>query len=183
MEKWQFEGVQTRLKHAGFPQESSLGRNFFNRLTTRRSSVNQTKPLDSAPYAKEQTEPPADTTPDLDERAMTTRLRRHPFSLSAWRAGLFPVPLLRLPPRLLTIAFTGQGLLDAEFLAWLQIEGVAFDFTNDVLRNNLPLETAERVLNRLAILEPHLSQMAPPSSANSPGAIRGPLPASESFLP
>jgi hypothetical protein len=79
----------------------------------------------------------------------------------------------------LTIAFTGQRLLNAEFLARLQVEGVPFNFPDDVLLNNLSLEAAERVLNRLAVLEPHLSQLPPPSRANSSGAIMGPLPASE----
>src|SRR5450759_1450133 len=60
--------------------------------------------------------------------------------------------LLRLPASLLTIAFTGQGLLDAELLAWLQIKGVPFDFRDDVLLHNLSLEAAERVLHRLAVL-------------------------------
>jgi hypothetical protein len=70
--------------------------------------------------------------------------------------------LLNLPPGLLTIAFAGQCLLDSEFLAWLQIKGVLFDFADDVLLDNLPLEAAECILNRLAFLEPYLSQMAPP---------------------
>src|ERR1035437_2797482 len=59
-----------------------------------------------------------------------------------------------------------------------QIEGVPFDFPDDVLLNNLPLEAAERILNRLAILESHLSQTAPPSRDSS-GVIIRPLPASE----
>src|ERR1035437_5164426 len=72
--------------------------------------------------------------------------------------------LLRLPASLLPITFTGQGLLDPEFLARLQIEGVPFDFADDVLLNNLPLEPTERVLHRLAVLKHYLSQAAPPSA-------------------
>src|ERR1035441_1352809 len=90
----------------------------------------------------------------------------------------FYLPLLRLSACLLAVAFTGQCLLDAQFLLWLQIEGVPFDFPDDVLLNNLPLEAAERILNRLAILESHLSQTAPPSRDSS-GVIIRPLPASE----
>jgi hypothetical protein len=60
-----------------------------------------------------------------------------------------------------------------------QIEGVPFDFPDDVLLNNLPLEAAERILNRLAILESHLSQTAPPSRPDSSGAVMEPLPGSE----
>jgi hypothetical protein len=70
--------------------------------------------------------------------------------------------LLRLPASIFAIAFTGQRLINAEFLAGLQVKGVPFDFADDVLLNNLPLEAAESVLNRLAVLEPYLSQMAPP---------------------
>src|ERR1035441_9633478 len=36
-------------------------------------------------------------------------------------------PLFRLPASLLPIAFTGQGLLDAEFLARLQVKKVPLD--------------------------------------------------------
>src|ERR1035437_6537312 len=87
--------------------------------------------------------------------------------------------LLRLPASLLPITFTGQGLLDPEFLARLQIEGVPFDLADDVLLNNLPLEPTERVLHRLAVLKRYVSQLPPPSRPNSSGGIIRPLPASE----
>src|ERR1035437_5570901 len=96
-----------------------------------------------------------------------------------WRPSPAPLPLLRLPASLFPIAFTGQCLFDAEFLAWLQVKGVPFDFPDDVLLYNLPLETAECVLHRLAFLEPHLSQMAPLSRPDSSGAVMEPLPGSE----
>ena len=92
------------------------------------------------------------------------------------RAG---VSLLRLPASLLTIALTGQRLLDAEFLAWLQVEGVPLDLTDDVLLNDLPLEAAERVLNSLAFLEPYVSQTAPPPRSSSCVVIIRPLRSSE----
>src|ERR1017187_10000920 len=98
-----------------------------------------------------------------------------PLFPAVWRPDPFSFPLLRLPPRLLPVAFTGQCLLDTEFLARLQVEGVPFDFTDDVLLNDLSLEAAKRVLNRLAILEPHLSQTAPPSRANCSDSIKRPL--------
>src|ERR1035441_4255799 len=75
--------------------------------------------------------------------------------------GATGLPLLRLPASLLTIAFTGQCLLDTELLAWLQIERVPFDLSDDVLLQNLFLEAAERVLHRLAVLEHYLSQLSP----------------------
>src|ERR1035441_612782 len=89
------------------------------------------------------------------------------------------ISLLRLPTRLLAVALKGQRLFDAEFLAGLQVEGVPFDFPNDVLRNDLPLEAAERVLNSLAFLEPYVSQTAPPPRSSSCVVIIRPLRSSE----
>ena len=88
-------------------------------------------------------------------------------------SGTRSLALLGLPPSLLPIAFTGQSLFDAEFLARLQVEGMPFDFADDILRHNLSLEPAERVLNRLAVLEPYLSQAAPPSRPDSSRASFG----------
>src|SRR5215471_8577400 len=79
------------------------------------------------------------------------------------RQDPFSVALLSLPASLLPIAFTGQRLLDAEFLTRLQIKGVSFYFPDDVFLQNLPLEAAERVLQRFAFLELYLSQTAPPT--------------------
>jgi hypothetical protein len=52
-------------------------------------------------------------------------------------------------------------LLDPEFLPWLQVKGVSLDPLDDVLRQHLSLEAAERILKRLAFLELYLSQAAP----------------------
>jgi len=108
--------------------------------------------------------------------------RRRNYPADSWSAGNggrpFSLPLPRLPASLLPIAFPGHRLLDAEFLAWLQVEGEPFDLADDILLHNLSLEAAERVLHRLAILESHLSQTAPPSRDSS-GVIIRPLPASE----
>lgn len=87
------------------------------------------------------------------------------------RAGaqrLAPLNLLGLPASLLTIAFTGQRLLNAQFLARLQVKGMSLDFPDYVLLQDLPLEALERVLKRLAFLEPYLSQSAPPTSTRIP---------------
>ena len=46
----------------------------------------------------------------------------------------------------------GQGLLHPAFLAWLQIVGVTLHFLNDVFGLNLALETAQGVLQGLALL-------------------------------
>ena len=76
--------------------------------------------------------------------------------------------LLRLPASLLAVAFTGQCLLDAEFLARLQVKGVPLDFPDDVLLQNFLLEAAERVLYRFAVLQRYLGQRAPLSRPDSP---------------
>jgi hypothetical protein len=80
---------------------------------------------------------------------------------------------------LFTIAFAGQRLFDAESLARLQIEGVPFDFADDILLHDLSLEAAERVLDRLAFLEPDFSQMAPQSCTGFSGVVIRPLAAPE----
>ena len=72
-------------------------------------------------------------------------------------------PLLNLPAILLSIAFTGQRLFDAEFLARLQVKSVPLDFPDDVLLQHFPLEAAERIFQRLAFLEPYLGQMVSPT--------------------
>ena len=56
---------------------------------------------------------------DLLQRAVTTTGLHRQAPLPC---GERVLRLLRLPASLLTIAFTGQGLFYAEFLAWLQIE-------------------------------------------------------------
>src|SRR5690348_13072336 len=73
------------------------------------------------------------------------------------------VPLLSFTASLLPIAFTGQRRLHAALLSWLQIKGVSFDLLDDVFSHYLPLEAAERVLQRLAFLQPYLSQLPPPT--------------------
>jgi hypothetical protein len=40
---------------------------------------------------------------------------------------------------------------------------VSFDLPDDVLLQDFPLKAAERVFQRLAFLEPYLSQLAPPA--------------------
>jgi hypothetical protein len=74
-----------------------------------------------------------------------------------------PLNLLSLPAGLLAIAFTSQRLLNAQFLARLQIKGMSLDFPDYVLLQDLPFEALKRVLQRLALLEPYLSQIAPPT--------------------
>src|ERR1039457_4634627 len=101
--------------------------------------------------------------------AMYTKYLGHPVSLL----------LLRLPPSLLPIAFTGQGLFDPEFLAWLQVKGVPLDFADNVLLQNLSLEAAEGVLHGFAILQHHLSQLPPPVRPDSSSGIIRPLPRAE----
>ena len=114
---------------------------------------------------------------------MTAGARRRNSPADLLERGERVLLLLRLPTSLLSIAFTGQGLFDPEFLAWLQIEGVPFDLSDDVLLQNLPLEAAEGVLHSLAVLERYLSQMAPRSSPDFWVGIIWFLPGSEGSLP
>ena len=78
-------------------------------------------------------------------------------------AGPSAPPLLHLSPILLSIAFTGQCLLDAALLARLQIKGVSLDFPDNVVLQDFPLEAAKRVFQRLAFLELYFSQLVPPA--------------------
>jgi hypothetical protein len=80
-----------------------------------------------------------------------------------WRAGTCPFFYYSGSRRaFLRLRLRANACLTRSFLAGLQVKGVPFDFADDVLLNNLPLESAESVLNRLAVLKPYLSQMAPP---------------------
>jgi len=59
---------------------------------------------------------------------------------------------------LLAGAFASQGLLHPALFAWLEIEGMSFDFFDDVFLLNFALETAKRVLERFSLLKPYFCQ-------------------------
>jgi hypothetical protein len=67
--------------------------------------------------------------------------------------------LLAFPARLLPVPLAGERLFYALLLTRLQIEGVTFDFLNNVLLLNLPLEAAEGVFQSFALLKPDFSQI------------------------
>ena len=69
--------------------------------------------------------------------------------------------LLRLAASLFAIAFSGQRLLDAQFLPGFQVKRVPLDLPDNVLLQHFPLKSLERVLERLAFLQPYFSQIAP----------------------
>src|ERR1017187_4990462 len=117
--------------------------------------------------------------PNFRVSQMVAGARRRYSPADLLERGERVLPLLRLPASLFSIAFTGQGLLHAEFLARLQVEGVPFDLSDDVLLHNLSLEAAERVLHRLAVLQHYLSPPPPSSRPDFSGDIMGPLPVSE----
>jgi hypothetical protein len=56
------------------------------------------------------------------------------------------LPLIHFPTSLFPVSLARKSLFHAEFLAGLQVKGVPFDFPNDVLLQNLPLESAKRIL-------------------------------------
>jgi hypothetical protein len=60
--------------------------------------------------------------------------------------------LILLFAGLLAVTLAGQCFLDAALFAGLQIVGVTLDFLDDVFLLHLALETAERILERLAFL-------------------------------
>jgi hypothetical protein len=60
--------------------------------------------------------------------------------------------LFRLATLLLARTLSRERLLGAAPIARLQIEGVLLDILDDIFLLNLPLEPAERALDRLAFL-------------------------------
>jgi len=77
-------------------------------------------------------------------------------------AGKLIVFLANLFPR----AFLRERLLHPAPLSRLQIIGVTFHFLNNVLSLNLPLKPAQRVLQRLALLQSNFCQSHHPLSSN-----------------
>jgi hypothetical protein len=69
------------------------------------------------------------------------------------RAGFVTKRLLDLSRALLTIPFPGEGFLGPAFLAGLQVEGMPFDFLNDVFLLHFTLESPQSAFKRLAILK------------------------------
>jgi hypothetical protein len=55
-------------------------------------------------------------------------------------------PLIHFAPSLFAVSFACKSLFHAKFLAGLQVKGVPFDFPNDVLLQNLSLESSKGVL-------------------------------------
>jgi hypothetical protein len=78
--------------------------------------------------------------PNFRVSQMVAGARRRNSPADLLERGERVLPLFRLPASLFSIAFTGQGLLHAEFLARLQVEGVPFDLSDYVLLHNLSLE-------------------------------------------
>jgi hypothetical protein len=59
---------------------------------------------------------------------------------------------------LLTITLASQRFFHALFLAWLQVEGVAFNFLDDVFGLHLAFEAAQRILKGFTLLHSNLCQ-------------------------
>jgi hypothetical protein len=66
--------------------------------------------------------------------------------------------LLGLAANLFPVPFPGQGLLRPSLVTGFQVETVLLDVLDDIFLLNLPFESAEGVLNRLALLELDLGQ-------------------------
>src|SRR5215471_11068453 len=80
-----------------------------------------------------------------------------PCRLSFMRA-LPAVCLFEIPATLLPVSLSGQSLLDPFSFPRFQVKGVFLHFFDDVLLLDLPLEPAEGILYRLALLKSDLCQ-------------------------
>src|SRR5574340_398615 len=66
--------------------------------------------------------------------------------------------LLDFPACLLPVSLSGKRLLDPLLFSRLQVEGMAFDFFDDVFLLHLPFEAAKGIFQSFALLELHFSQ-------------------------
>ena len=74
--------------------------------------------------------------------------------------------LVLLFTSLLAITLAGQSCLDALLLAGLQVVGVSLDLLNDIFLLHLALETAERILNGLTLLQSDFRQLTTPPNSS-----------------
>ena len=79
--------------------------------------------------------------------------RRGIFFTIVTRKSLALSRLLDDAAKLLPVAFTGEGRLQAAFFAGRNVKGMTLDFTNDVFLLDFTLETAQRALEGLVISE------------------------------
>jgi len=84
-------------------------------------------------------------------------------SVGVWGPGQTGVVILVLLfTSLFTIPLSRQRLLHAAFLAGLEVEGMTFDFFNDVFLLDLALKPAQCIFKRLAFLNANLCQRTTP---------------------
>src|SRR5262249_6379498 len=82
-----------------------------------------------------------------------------PGHLDIFRAdATLPVCLFEIPETLLPLSLSGQSLLDPFSLPRFQVKGVFLHLFDDLLLLDLPLEPAEGILYRLALLKSDLCQ-------------------------
>ena len=77
---------------------------------------------------------------------------------AAIRSACCNVRLLNFPATFLPVSFASQCLLDPQFLARLQIEGMPLDLFNDVFLLHLAFEAPECVFQSFTILESYFCQ-------------------------
>ena len=75
--------------------------------------------------------------------------------------------LYRFSPNLFAAAFSGQCLFDALFFSRFQVEGVSFDFLDNVFLLNLAFESPQRVFDGFPILNTNFSQSIHPHSTST----------------
>ena len=83
--------------------------------------------------------------------------RQH-WAVAALFRSCVPGELVLFLAELLSGTFAGQRLFHSAFGARLQIEGVTFDFLDDVLGLHLALEPAQCILDRLSFLQSNFCQ-------------------------
>jgi hypothetical protein len=70
----------------------------------------------------------------------------------------YSTSLLNLAPAFFPVSLTGKRLLDPQFFARLQVEGMPFDLFNDVFLLYLALESPESVFQCFTVLESYFRQ-------------------------
>jgi hypothetical protein len=78
--------------------------------------------------------------------------RAHGQAVESPRDELSVLLRLKVSASLLAISLSCQSFFDSLLLAWLQVESMPLDLFDDVLLEDLPLETLERALQTLAVV-------------------------------
>ena len=73
--------------------------------------------------------------------------------MSGRTAFLFDLLFDDVTAEFLVVTFAGERRFQTAFLSWWNVEGVTFDFTDDVFLLHFAFEAAERAFQRLGIAQ------------------------------